>query len=194
MSGGWRCGGGRATISPSAIGEVMDLAAADVVLMRQDPPFDMAYITATHLLEHIHPKTLVVNDPFQVRNAPEKLFVSHFPELMPPTPDLQSRRRDQGVPGTAPRHHRQAAVRQTAARGVLPPEGGRRESRRAPGDVHPALAGAGDCPEIPAGDPPGRQAHHPDRGENPSAPSPACRRGGRPGPTSTPAAGRRRPA
>jgi len=65
--------------------EVMDLAAADVVLMRQDPPFDMAYITATHLLEHIHPKTLVVNDPFQVRNAPEKLFVSHFPELMPPT-------------------------------------------------------------------------------------------------------------
>ena len=53
--------------------------------MRQDPPFDMAYITATHLLEHIHPKTLVVNDPVQVRNAPEKLFVTHFPELMPPT-------------------------------------------------------------------------------------------------------------
>ena len=53
--------------------------------MRQDPPFDMAYITATHLLEHIHPKTLVVNDPASVRNAPEKLFVTHFPELMPPT-------------------------------------------------------------------------------------------------------------
>ncbi len=63
----------------------IDLALADVVLMRQDPPFDMAYITATHLLEHIHPKTLVVNDPVQVRNAPEKLFVTHFPELMPPT-------------------------------------------------------------------------------------------------------------
>ena len=65
--------------------EWIDLALADVVLMRQDPPFDMAYITATHLLEHIHPRTLVVNDPVQVRNAPEKLFVTHFPELMPPT-------------------------------------------------------------------------------------------------------------
>ncbi|MBN9524699.1 MAG: glutathione synthase [Alphaproteobacteria bacterium] len=57
----------------------------DVVLMRQDPPFDMAYITATHLLEHIHPKTLVVNDPVSVRNAPEKLFVTHFDGVMPPT-------------------------------------------------------------------------------------------------------------
>ena len=65
--------------------ELIDLATMDVVLMRQDPPFDMAYITATHLLEHIHPKTLVVNDPAAVRNAPEKLFVTHFPELMPPT-------------------------------------------------------------------------------------------------------------
>ncbi len=66
-------------------GSQMDLAEMDVVLMRQDPPFDMAYITATHLLEHIHPKTLVVNDPFHVRNAPEKLLVTHFPQLMPPT-------------------------------------------------------------------------------------------------------------
>jgi glutathione synthase len=65
--------------------ERLDLAAIDVVLMRQDPPFDMAYITATHLLEHIHPETLVVNDPAAVRNAPEKLFVTHFPDLMPPT-------------------------------------------------------------------------------------------------------------
>jgi glutathione synthase len=63
----------------------VDLGSMDVVLMRQDPPFDMAYITATHLLEHIHPKTLVVNDPASVRNAPEKLLVTHFPELMPPT-------------------------------------------------------------------------------------------------------------
>jgi glutathione synthase len=61
------------------------LQEMDVVLMRQDPPFDMAYITATHLLEHIHPKTLVVNNPAAVRNAPEKLLVTHFPELMPPT-------------------------------------------------------------------------------------------------------------
>jgi glutathione synthase len=53
--------------------------------MRQDPPFDMAYITATHMLEYIHPKTLVVNDPGQVRNAPEKIFVTQFRDLMPPT-------------------------------------------------------------------------------------------------------------
>src|SRR6202051_795676 len=65
--------------------KTVNLAEMDVVLMRQDPPFDMAYITATHLLEHIHPKTLVVNDPFHVRNAPEKLFVTLFKTLMPPT-------------------------------------------------------------------------------------------------------------
>ena len=53
--------------------------------MRQDPPFDMAYITATHLLERVHPETLVVNNPREVRNAPEKLFVTQFPEFMPPT-------------------------------------------------------------------------------------------------------------
>ena len=64
----------------------IDLAReADVVLMRQDPPFDMSYITATHILEHIQPGTLVVNDPAQVRNAPEKLFSTGFPGLMPPT-------------------------------------------------------------------------------------------------------------
>lgn len=63
----------------------LDLAGVDVVMMRQDPPFDMAYITATHLLEQIHPRTLVVNDPVSVRNAPEKLFVTHFAALMPPT-------------------------------------------------------------------------------------------------------------
>ena len=65
--------------------EVVDLTAVDVVLLRQDPPFDMAYITTTHLLEHVHPRTLVVNDPVSVRNAPEKLFVTHFDGLMPPT-------------------------------------------------------------------------------------------------------------
>ena len=63
----------------------MDLADMDVVLMRQDPPFDLAYITATHLLEKIHPATLVVNDPAEVRNAPEKLFVTGFEGVMPPT-------------------------------------------------------------------------------------------------------------
>ena len=65
--------------------KTVNLAEMDVVLMRQDPPFDMAYITATHLLEHIHPKTLVVNNPAAVRNAPEKILVTHFPDLMPPT-------------------------------------------------------------------------------------------------------------
>ena len=57
----------------------------DVVLLRQDPPFDLAYITTTHLLERIHPHTLVVNDPASVRNAPEKLFVMQYPHLMPDT-------------------------------------------------------------------------------------------------------------
>ncbi|MGI4877798.1 MAG: glutathione synthase [Janthinobacterium lividum] len=68
---------------------------ADVVLMRQDPPFDMAYITATHLLERIAGETLVVNDPAEVRNAPEKLFVLGFPDLMPPT--LVTRRLDETI-------------------------------------------------------------------------------------------------
>ena len=62
-----------------------DLSEWDVVLLRQDPPFDMAYVTTTHLLERIHPKTLVVNDPAHVRNAPEKVFVLDFLDLMPPT-------------------------------------------------------------------------------------------------------------
>jgi len=64
---------------------VVDLRDIDVVLLRQDPPFDMAYITTTHLLERIHPDTLVVNDPAHVRNAPEKLFVLDYMDLMPPT-------------------------------------------------------------------------------------------------------------
>ena len=73
----------------------MNLAEADVVLLRQDPPFDLGYVTTTHLLERIHPKTLVVNDPRSVRDSPEKLFVMNFPELMPPT--LISRDRDEIV-------------------------------------------------------------------------------------------------
>jgi len=84
--------GNHYTLGPA---QDVDLATMDVVLMRQDPPFDMAYITATHLLEHIHPGTLVVNDPVSVRNAPEKLFVTHFSELMPPT--LISSNRDEIV-------------------------------------------------------------------------------------------------
>jgi len=63
----------------------VNLAEMDVVLLRQDPPFDMNYITTTHLLERVHPHTLVVNDPFHVRNTPEKIFVTEFADLMPPT-------------------------------------------------------------------------------------------------------------
>jgi glutathione synthase len=70
-----------------AVGEARRtaLSAFDVILMRQDPPFDLAYISATHLLERVRPQTLVVNDPAHVRNAPEKVFVTEFPDLMPPT-------------------------------------------------------------------------------------------------------------
>ncbi|MVS99142.1 glutathione synthase [Devosia marina] len=80
----------------------VDLSTQDVVLMRQDPPFDMNYITLTHLLERIHPKTLVVNPPAAVRNAPEKILVTDFPELMPPTlvtrdrSEIQAFRREHG--------------------------------------------------------------------------------------------------
>jgi glutathione synthase len=62
-----------------------NLEEMDVILLRQDPPFDLAYITSTHMLEHVHPKVLVVNDPASVRNAPEKLFVMNYPQLMPAT-------------------------------------------------------------------------------------------------------------
>jgi glutathione synthase len=65
--------------------ETRDIATMDVVLMRQDPPFDMAYITAAHMLERVHPATLVVNNPAEVRSAPEKIFVTDFPGLQPPT-------------------------------------------------------------------------------------------------------------
>jgi len=63
----------------------VELTAFGVLLLRQDPPFDLSYVTTTHLLERIHPRTLVINDPAHVRNAPEKVFVTEFPELMPPT-------------------------------------------------------------------------------------------------------------
>ena len=65
--------------------QVADLAGFDVVWLRQDPPFDMGYITTTHILDMVHPDTMVVNDPFWVRNYPEKLLVLNFPDLTPPT-------------------------------------------------------------------------------------------------------------
>ena len=94
-----------------------NLAEMDVVLLRQDPPFDMNYITTTHILERIHPKTLVVNDPASVRNAPEKLFVMNFPQLMPPTlisrdlDEINSFRDEHGAVVMKPLHgHGGAAV------------------------------------------------------------------------------------
>ena len=77
-----RVQGDHAQLGPE---EEVDLSTFDVVWLRQDPPFDMFYITTTHLLQRIHPKTLVVNDPFWVRNFPEKLLVLDFPGLTPPT-------------------------------------------------------------------------------------------------------------
>lgn len=78
-----------------ALGEFarVDLAGYDIVMMRQDPPFDMNYITISHILERLHPKTFVMNPPSAVRNAPEKILVTEFPELMPPT--LVTRDRDE---------------------------------------------------------------------------------------------------
>ena len=77
------------TLGPA---QLTDLSTLDVVLLRQDPPFDMNYISATHLLERVHPQTLVVNDPAHVRNAPEKLFVTEFKDLTPPTLITRDRR------------------------------------------------------------------------------------------------------
>jgi glutathione synthase len=77
-----RVTGGHATLGPH---RKVELADYDVVLLRQDPPFDMHYIDTTFILEAVHPKTLVVNDPVAVRNAPEKLLVTKFPHLQPPT-------------------------------------------------------------------------------------------------------------
>ena len=93
------------------------LNAYDVILLRQDPPFDLAYITSTHFLQRIHPKTLVVNDPASVRNAPEKIFVMDFPDLMPPTlisrdlDEINSFRDEHGAVVIKPLHgHGGAAV------------------------------------------------------------------------------------
>jgi glutathione synthase len=94
-----------------------DMRGFDVVLLRQDPPFDLAYITSTHLLERIHPHTLVVNDPASVRNAPEKIFVMDFVDLMPPTlisrdlEEINSFRAEHGAVVMKPLHgHGGAAV------------------------------------------------------------------------------------
>ena len=132
------------------------------MLLRQDPPFDLAYITSTHLLERIHPKTLVVNDPASVRNAPEKLFVMDFPQLMPPTlisrdlDEINAFRDEHGAVVMKPLHgHGGAAVFRVHAAG----HEFRLAVRHVLGDVPRAL---GD-PALPSRGQARRQAHHPGR-------------------------------
>ena len=96
----------------------IELADVDVVLLRQDPPFDLAYIATTHLLERIHPRTLVVNDPRSVRDAPEKLFVMDFPELMPPTLISRERAAIEAFRARARRSGDEAALRLRRRGGV----------------------------------------------------------------------------
>ena len=154
-------GQGRRPLSP-AEPRTEDLADWDVVLLRQDPPFDMSYITTTHLLERIHPKTLVVNDPSNVRNAPEKVFVLDFLDLMPPT--LVTRNLDdvQALPRRAQGHHHQAALRQRRLIRV-PHRRWRHQpqlaGRAVPDRVPRALHGAA----VPPRGARRRQAHHPGR-------------------------------
>ena len=115
-----------------------DLSEMDVILLRQDPPFDMNYITTTHILERIHPKTLVVNDPAWVRNSPEKIFVTEFPDLMPETLITKDPAEVAAFRKEHRRHHRQAALRQWRRR-HLPYGGGRPQPRLAARNVFPAV-------------------------------------------------------
>ncbi len=141
---------------------LLDLGSMDTVLMRQDPPFDMAYITATHMLEHIHPQTLVVNDPKHVRDAPEKLLVTHFPDLMPPTlitwdPDAIRAFRAES---------RDIIVKPlfgNGGAGVFRIKRGRREPGEPAGDALRAVARAADDPALRGGGAAGRQARAPGR-------------------------------
>ncbi len=135
------------------------LSSFDVVLLRQDPPFDLNYITTTHLLERIHPKTLVVNDPASVRNAPEKMFVTEFPDADAADAAHPRPRRDQGVPRRARRHRDEAALRPRRRRGV-PADPRRPQLRFAVRHVRRDVPrGLGD-PEILARGARRRQAHH----------------------------------
>ena len=181
----------RATTSPWATPEQIDLAAMDVVLMRQDPPFNLAYISTTHLLDRIHPSTLVVNDPTSVRNSPEKLFVTQFAELMPPTlitydlDEIRAFRREHGDIIVKPIYGNGGA----GVFHVKPDDTNLASPDRAVPDLPQR---APDGAALPPGDPAGRQAHHPDRrqaggsgepgaGAGRDAGQPARRRPGREG-------------
>ena len=116
----------------------------------------MAYVTATHLLEHVHPKTLVVNDPAGVRNAPEKLFVTHFPELMPRDADHPRQGGDRGVPGGVRRHRHEAAARARRRRGGASSPARIRISARS-STCSPRSSGSpgwcsASCPKVSEGD------------------------------------------
>lgn len=111
----------------------VELSDFDVVLMRQDPPFDMHYIDATFFLEAIHPKTLVVNNPAEVRSAPEKIFVTKFPDLAAADPDHLGPRGDPRVPRQARRRGPEAAERPRRFGGD-PPSRRRSQPRRSAGD------------------------------------------------------------
>ena len=130
--------------------ETLDLAGLDVILMRQDPPFDMAYITATHLLEHVSDQVLVVNDPAARAQCAGEARRHALPRADAADPHHQRPRRDRGLPRQARRHHPEAAVRQWRRRRV-PPAPRRREPERAPGDLHPALSRADHGAALSAG-------------------------------------------
>ena len=155
---------------------VIDLAGQDVVWLRQDPPFDMGYITTTHILERIHPATLVVNDPFWVRNYPEKLLVLRLPRADPADHDRPRPRDAQGVQGAARRHHPEAALRQRRRRGV-PARPQRPQLQRALGALRRHQPRAADRAEVPAGGGEGRQAGHPRRRRAGRRDQPRARRG-----------------
>ncbi len=136
-----------------ALGEqaTVDLSDFDVVWLRQDPPFDMFYITTTHILDRLAPGTLVVNDPFWVRNYPEKLLVLDFPDLMPPTTIARDLANHPRFHGPSRRYHPQTALRQWRRRGV-PPAAIGSQPRLPARNVHRLLARAADRAEIPARD------------------------------------------
>ena len=138
-----------------------DLSTYDVVLMRQDPPFDMNYITISHMLQRIHPGTFVVNPPAAVRNAPEKILVTEFPELMPPTlvtrdrAQIQAFRREHGNIIVKPLYGNGGAGVFLIEEGSQPRLAHRAVRDGVPRAVHdPALSARGAA---------GRQAHHPRR-------------------------------
>ncbi len=139
-----------------------NLAEMDVVLLRQDPPFDMNYITTTHILERIHPKTLVVNDPNWVRNSPEKIFVTEFPDLMPDTlitkdpQEVAAFRKEFGDIIVKPIYGNGGA-------GIFHLLEGRPKPRLPARDVRPAVPRALHRAALSEGRAQGRQAHHPDR-------------------------------